>query len=402
MHGNASGGLAIATVTITNNTGADITAHWGNGIDGGSYANTNAFGFHATGGHSTATTTITNFASILSDDGIDGYASAYASGFGSPNSDPGIGQGGVAVAGVNINNTGFINATFGNNLGRGIYGYSYARADGGANPIVHTNLPDPSRQAFGGVASATTTIFNSGTIFSKSDGIYGKAYAYAQAYGLYGHNGKATGGTANALVTINNVGNIYAQNGDGIVGYSKAFASGYLFDGTSNKANKVQYAGSVGGTASASTIINNSGRIVVTAFNHEGIDGRSSAVAYGSGTGGVATDSVSITNNGGANSIVMLGSSAPGIYAQSSANANGGLQGGTARATTTVVNNGGIFTYGSSSPGINASSYAFANGQQFGAVGGTATAITSVSNSWKIYTHEDNSAGIYAYSNAYA
>ena len=89
-HGNASGGLAIATVTITNNTGANITAHYGNGIDGGSYANTNAFGFTATGGHSTATTTITNFATILSDDGIDGFANAYASGYGSSNGDPGL------------------------------------------------------------------------------------------------------------------------------------------------------------------------------------------------------------------------------------------------------------------------------------------------------------------------
>ena len=91
-------------------------------------------------------------------------------------------------------------------------------------------------------------------------------------------------------MTINNVGNIYAQNGDGIVGYSKALASGYLFDGTGNNANKVQYSGSVGGTASASTIINNSGRIVVYNSNYEGIDGRSYVNAYGSGTGGVAVD----------------------------------------------------------------------------------------------------------------
>ena len=94
------------------NSGAPITAQHGNGIFGLSLANASALGFHAYAGTATATTNIFNNSLIKSDDGIDGFAAAFAIGIGSPNADPGIGKGGTATAGVVITNTGLINATY--------------------------------------------------------------------------------------------------------------------------------------------------------------------------------------------------------------------------------------------------------------------------------------------------
>ena len=66
--GFGTGGSAVAGVVITNNTGGTISSTNGEGIDGYSLANANAYGWTAQGGvgSATATTTITNFAPITS------------------------------------------------------------------------------------------------------------------------------------------------------------------------------------------------------------------------------------------------------------------------------------------------------------------------------------------------
>ena len=342
LHGTAIGGTANASVTI-DNSGAGITAHGGNGIDGYAWADTNAYGFSATGGTSSATTLIINSAPIQSDDGIRGGARADASGYGSPYADPGVGKGGTAVASVTINNTGPINSTFG--MGRdGIYGSSTATANGGGNPYFnHFFLPPPSRQAFGGTAIASTTITNNQTIVAGWHGIHGEASAYASGYGVYGIKGTATGGTARATVSITNSGDIYSWN-DGITASTNVTAVGQLFT-YANSFLGVYYAGpaagGIGGTAIANTNVTNSGNIFTSGSHAPGINAESNANAYGGGAGGTAIASTYILNEAGV-IIKTQGHKSPGIKARSTAEADGGLVGGTASATTTVTSLGSL------------------------------------------------------------
>ena len=399
--GTAIGGYAYALVTITNLANADgqgIVAKDSNGIIGGSYASASAFGFYATGGTASAVTRITNSAPILSDDGIDGFASAFALGIGSQYFDPGQGTGGTAVARVQITNSGDINATFGfgnNNGGKGIYGASYATAYASGNIAV------------GGSATATTLIDNTGTngkITSSDDGIRGNAVAIASALSMYGGiHSSAVGGYAYAGVDINNS-HYISSGGDGIVGSSKAFALGVLCTGDcdpnlqtgSDWDDVVNASNGTGGTAIANTWITNSGNILTYNSHSEGIDGRSGAYAYGSGAGGTATAQTYILNQAGV-VIKTTDHKSPGIKAQSYAGAEGGLVGGTASATTIVNSYGSlIVTQDWKSDGINASSEAKASADHPGGTGGTAVAHTYVNNTAAIFTNEGHSNGIKA------
>ena len=105
------------------------------------------------------------------------------------------------------------------------------------------------------------------------------------------------------------------------------------------------------------------------------------AKAQGYKTGGTATATTLIINTG---SIKTYGEYAPGIYATSYADADpaGNSTGGTATATTSVTNGGSIITFLRGSPGIAAYSYSDATAHK----GGTATATTSVTNSNTITT----------------
>ena len=119
-------------------------------------------------------------------------------------------------------------------VGDGILGFSLARADGFGTIAV------------GGTATAITSISNTGNIYSFGYGIDGIAISHATAVGSYGIAGSAKGGTATATVTISNTGNIASYEAGGISGYASAHANG---DGK----------GGTGGTAVATTTISNTG-----------------------------------------------------------------------------------------------------------------------------------------------
>ena len=135
------------------------------------------------------------------------------------------------------NNTG---GTISSINGEGIDGFAAANAVAGA--------PDPTYTALGGHATATTLIYNFAAITSKKDGIHGSAKANASGYGSYAKGGSGTGGTAVAGVVITNSAAVTSKNGEGIHGYSGAWA---IAQGYS----------AFGGTASATTSITNSGPI---------------------------------------------------------------------------------------------------------------------------------------------
>ena len=428
--GSAAGGLAQASVLISNlfaGSGPGIVAYYGNGILGQSVASADAFGFNARGGTAFADTTIINNAIIQSDDGIDGFAKAFALGVGSNKADPGLGSGGTAVAHVLITNSGNIISSGGGTaaLGIGIDGTSLAVADA------------KGRQAFGGHAYATTVITNTGgSIKSGGDGIQGNATASANATGKYGTAGYAKGGIAKASVTVNNTATIASLRGDGINVNTNVSANGYLctkdcdnddplslygkglggsavaitaitntgnitskFDGIRGVASASANGTRIGGYAVASTTITNTGKILVKGTNSEGIDARSSASANGTGnfsTGGTAMAFTLVINKSGARGVYNIGDGGFGILATSSASANGVLRGGTAIAQT-IVTNAGELVVVDDPAGIQAGSTANANGP-----GGSAFASTNVYNSFKIVTEDDNQTGIdaYAFANA--
>ncbi len=384
----ATGGIATSTVQITNNAGATITAHYGNGILGATLASANGAAFHGYGGKATATTNIANSANIYSDAGIYGFAVALALGIGSPIADPGVGKGGTAAATVSIGNTGNINSTFpvGPGGGFGILGSSIAVAGAIA------------RQATGGTATANTTISNSGTIFSQNDGINGSAFALADGIGFYGIKGLAVGGRADATVSITTgPGNIYSLSGYGIKGTTFASASGLVLG----------FGNGTGGTANATTTITSAGKIVTYGGGNDAINGTSAAFALGSKTGGTANATTTITNNGGTRSIYTTGSGSLGILASSYSNADGAT-GGLATSKSTVSNNGSIYTTGSTSIGIQAGSTAHADTLLtpalglLGGKGGTASATSSVTNTSQVLTTGSGSVGVLSYSLATA
>lgn len=426
--GSGTGGTASATVLITNIGTVQAGAGHGDyayGIVGSSGARAVGAGYTAKGGVATALTSITNGGNISSFDGtgIYGYAGADANAFGNKTDGKGVAHAGTASASVLITNTG--NILFGGDP-YGITGYSHAKAVGagfhayggtatavttiyntgtltadsdtccggaGINGYAKANAGayggskvEPGK-AVGGTATATTTISNyqAATITSYGDGIDGGSRAKAEAYGR-----QAKGGTATALTLIHNAANIYA-NGDGIFGNATAAASGHGDYSISGYGK--------GGTATATLSILNTGNI---SAGEDGIFGFSGAFANGhgtAGTGGTANATTIISNTG-----VILSYFA-GIVGLSLSEADGfgtGGKGGTATATTTILNGSGanIKTYGEYAPGIYASSGAFADYPSPGSVGGTATATTSVSNGGSILTLLRGSPGIAAYSYA--
>ena len=394
IKGTAKGGLAVSTTTINNTlaapaTGVGIAAYGGNGIYGRANAFASGHAFSATGGKATATTTITNTAVIWSDDGIDGFATAIASGIAPNFADPSSGTGGTASALTTIGNSNTINATFGAG-GYGIKGIAIATAQG----IGH--------QGTGGIASATTTISNTGTIQSTKDGVRGVALSYADGFGYKGITGKAIGGTAISLVNITNTStaNIYSHGGNGINGISYARANGLIVTGTAVNGNGVYnptgvaaYGNGTGGTASATTTINNAANI----FAYGGgfaIAGYAGAKANGTRVGGIANAAVNISNTGA----TLIG----GVFSNAKAQANGGYQGGQATATSGFTNNAFIASYGLAKAGIFTGSNAQANAAVLGGKGGTASASTTVTNNKKVLTFGLAAAGVLSYSYASA
>ena len=138
----------------------------------------------------------------------------------------------------------------------GIDGFSFANASG----VGFTGT--------GGTATATTNISNSGTITGIGQSlivgpadaaIYGFAVAIAGGYGAFAvEPGKGVGGTAKATTSITNSGNMYSIAGDGISGFSLARADGF---GTI----------AVGGTATAITSISNTGNIYSFGYGSMGL-----------------------------------------------------------------------------------------------------------------------------------
>ena len=370
LNGAGTGGTATATTSISNSGAIYSGTFLLSGIDGISFANASGVGFTGTGGTATATTNISNSGAITgigqslilgpADAGIYGFAIAIAGGYGAFAVEPGKGVGGTAKATTSITNSGNMYSI----AGDGILGFSLARADGFGTIAV------------GGTATAITSISNTGNIYSFGYGIDGIAISHATAVGSYGIAGSAKGGTATATVTISNTGNINSYDAGGISGYASAHANG---DGK----------GGVGGTAVATTTISNTGAILSTINNGNyygnrlaGIYGGTDARAHGYKSGGTATATTLIINTG---SIKTYGQYAPGIYATSYANADptaGNSTGGTATATTSVTNGGSIITLLRGSPGIAAYSYSDALAHK----GGTATSTTSVTNSNTITT----------------
>ena len=358
--GSGTGGTASATVLITNigNVQAGNGGTYASGIVGTSGARAVGSGYTAKGGVATALTSITNGGNVSSfnDFGIVGYAGADANAFGNKTDGKGVAHAGLASATVSITNTGAIMANTDNGPS-GIYGYSHAKA-------VAAGF-----HAYGGTATAVTTIYNSATITGDA-AIHGFAKANAGAYG--GSNvepGKAVGGTATATTTISNAasGTIHSY-GKGIVGGSRAKAEAH---GRQAK----------GGTATALTLIHNAATIY---SSETGIDGNATAAASAHGNyslgsygkGGTATATLSILNTGN------ISAGGDGIFGFSGAFANGhglGGTGGTATATTLISNTGIIL---SQYAGIAGSSLAEANGDGDGTAGkgGTATATTTILN----------------------
>ena len=84
-----------------------------------------------------------------------------------------------------------------------------------------------------GVATATTSVYNSGALSikpisgtSSNATLYGVAVASAVTEGNITKGGSATGGTANATVTLSNIGSITSPGNAGIYGYAMGSATG--------------------------------------------------------------------------------------------------------------------------------------------------------------------------------
>ena len=106
-----------------------------------------------------------------------------------------VGKGGTASATTSITNAASVSAFYGN----GILGVSYASAVGFSPTVTTTAL---NGAGTGGTATATTSISNSGAIYSGTflvSGIDGVSFANASGVGFTG-----TGGTATATTNISN------------------------------------------------------------------------------------------------------------------------------------------------------------------------------------------------------
>ncbi len=384
-NGNGTGGTAVAGVLITNNAGGTISTNKGNGIDGYSLAGANAQGYFATGGTASATTTIENSAPITTakGDGIYGGAKAFANAD-HKGSAGYYATGGTAVAGVVItNNAGGTILSMGSGSKgvslAGIFGYSLAAAIAG----------DDATHAYGGFASATTTINNYAPVTTLGDNkgpggdsIYGGSKANASAYGSYTGSGSATGGTAVAGIVITNHtgGTLSSSNAEGIDGYSaaKAIAEGHS---------------ATGGTANATTTITNFAAITSWLDGiYGGAKANGSAYARNAGSyasGGTATAGVVITNNTGGTISSINGEGIDGYsHAKAIASGKDGLPsqaiGGTANATTTITNFASIVSYNDGIYGgahANTSAYATTGGS---ATGGTSVADVFITNAGEI------------------
>ena len=348
--GSGVGGTAIAGLVITNNADSPISNAGHRGIDGYSYANALAKGFTAVGGVASATTSISNSSALTSgwNDAIRGRATALAGGYGPIG---GSATGGTAVAAVAVNNA-TADATLFSLEYMGIDAQSSAHADAGASG-------KPVFTAFGGTATATTTITNAAEIAVEQNGIYGSANASADAFGATTTSGSATGGTAVAGVTITNSGKIWdvqvPDDGGGIRGTSVARANAYGFTAQ-------------GGAASATTTIVNTPQInsfqtaiygsAKTYANAKGVDIKGSIAQAG-----IAIANLLITN-GTADALSSVNGS--GIDGVVGADANAGSSGtrsytatgGTASASLSIDNSSSIV---SSSDGIRGEARASAN-----------------------------------------
>ena len=357
----AVAGTSTASTTIYN-SGSLESLHY-TGIHGESYANANAYGNTTaakglgTGGTASAAVLITNVAAGTVQAGNGGsYASGMVAQSGAKANGNGyVGKGGTATATTSITNAASVSSFQAN----GIIGGSYASAVGFSPTFLTTAL---NGAGTGGTATATTSISNSGSIYSHTlfhDGIGGFSFANGSGVGFYGK-----GGTATATTNISNSGSV---NGDAaILGVAIAIAGGY-------GAFAVEPGKGVGGTAKATTTIFNSGNLYGVVG--DGIDGFSLARADGFGTiavGGTATAITSVSNTGniysdgfGITGTAISHASAHGSYAIA-----GSAKGGIDTATVTISNTGNIASYFAG--GIVGYASAYANGDGKGGLGGTA------------------------------
>ena len=416
LGGNSTGGTAIATTVIVNNTGGALSSSGGMGIDGTSLANASAGSkYHSFGGNATATTTITNSAPIRShDDGINGAAHAYANAGGKYTASPQFATAGTAIAGVVItNNTG---GTISSSNGRGVDGYTFAQANAFGAPSTGGRA---IYTAIGGHATATTTVTNFDAVTSFDAGLHGRAAAQANGLASYSAPGAGTipgglgvGGTAIAgvVITNNTGGAISSSNGYGIEGFSYSQANGSAFQG-------------IGGHATSTTTITNFAAVTssdpspsssailgvanASATGYGSSAGPAGTVPAGSGTGGAAVAGVVITNNTGG---TIKSTNGYGISGRSITKAYGGnpsgtpaynATGGTATATTSITNaaavnsnNDSIFGYAGAfakAAGVTTKTGTFPGGF---ATGGTAVAGVVITNNTGGTISSTNGEGI--------
>ena len=342
----AGGGSGTATVTISNIGTLTAKANGGVGILGYAHANTGYTGGGTTksftGGNSAATVSITNAGNITTGNatnnaggrGIYGHAFAYAGGQNTTSAKGYSATGGNATAAVTVTNG---NATV----------LPAITTNGGQSDIngnATANANGLGYVGHGGNASATTTLTNYGSLTMASGGatnndmLQGVARAYASGYGFGGGNATAsTGGSAKAVVTISNIGNLSSTVAPGIYGLTISHAN-------ANNPGSSPFTATAGTASSLTSIVNgNTTTSYGTAIQG---DARTNAFAYanmGNGTakGGTATATVSISNSG--NLTTTGNTSHGGIIGNSTANANAtgfNATGGTSSATTSISNSG--------------------------------------------------------------
>ncbi len=208
------GGHATAITSITNSaaiisSGDGIGGWGGKGASAVAYAGgygSSASGGLGLGGVARANVVITNSGTISSGkaEGIDGYAAARATGgvLGNPGSAYKA-VGGTATSNLDISNSGAINSS-----GTGINDVAKAWA-GGYGSNTGPSGTNPGGSGTGGTAVAGIIITNlvGGTIYStNAGGIDGYARAKSKGYGF-----KAYGGQATATTTISNAAAINSQ-----------------------------------------------------------------------------------------------------------------------------------------------------------------------------------------------
>jgi len=296
----------------------------------------------------------------------------------------------IDTASVLISNTGAV-GTSTNAFGTGLGGLSFAHADAVGKAANGT----------GGVATATTTITNTGALFTRNEGIYGEAVATARGSSSAA-KGTGKGGSATATVFITNGGAVTAglapATKRGIDGQAYADASGSAYT-------------AIGGIAGSTVTLTNSG---VVKSPDDGVYGRARAYANASGlnvkgstgTGGVATASVVITNSGAVTTTKTAGVGVGG-YTKAQADVNVATftaKAGTASATTTLNNSAAVTSLGDGVWG-RSNAYADANGGTGtggSATGGIAIANTSATNSAALTVTGNGHQGVDVRSNASA